>query len=104
LAHRECVQQVEGLQVHRNAVRQAGAKVLGLSCRSCRLVDLLSLNPNTRQPAALLSSSDRIPGELDRGGEEILWFAADYPDDRATPDWTGCRGLLTRKQIFGSVF
>ena len=49
LAHRERVQQVEGLQAHRNPLRQAGAKLLGLCLpgrRSC-MVDLMSLDPST---------------------------------------------------------
>ena len=48
LAHRECVQQVEGLQVHRHPLRQAGAKLLGLCLpdrRSC-MVDLMSSDPS----------------------------------------------------------
>src|SRR5207248_3097342 len=48
LAHRECVQQVEGLQAHRNAIRQARTKLpcLRLSCRRSRMVDLMSLDPS----------------------------------------------------------
>ena len=45
---RKCVQQVEGLQAHRNPLRQAGAKLSGLClpCRCSRMVDLMSLDPN----------------------------------------------------------
>ena len=53
LAHRECVQQTEGLQAHRNPIRQAGAKLLGLCLprrRSC-LVDLISLDPSSCPPS-----------------------------------------------------
>ena len=44
LAHRERVQQIEGLQTHRNPLRQAGAKLsrLCLPRRSSRMVDLMS--------------------------------------------------------------
>src|SRR5262249_3850849 len=47
LAHRERVQQVEGLQAHRNPLRQAGAKLPGLCLpRRCScMVDLMSLDP-----------------------------------------------------------
>ena len=43
-----CLQQIEGLQAYRNPVRQAGAKLprLCLSCRSSRMVDLMSLDPS----------------------------------------------------------
>src|SRR6516162_4870224 len=49
LAHRECIQQVEGLQAHRNPLRQAGAKLPGLCLpRRCScMVDLMSLDPST---------------------------------------------------------
>ena len=43
-----CVQQAEGLQAHRNPLRQAGAKLPGLCLprrRSC-MVDLMSLDPS----------------------------------------------------------
>ena len=45
---RECVQQAEGLQAHRNPLRQAGTKLLGLSLpgRRPRVVGLMSLDPN----------------------------------------------------------
>jgi hypothetical protein len=48
LAHRERVQQVEGLQAHRNPLRQAGAKLPGLCLpRRCScMVDLMSLDPS----------------------------------------------------------
>jgi transposase len=48
LAHRECLQQVEGLQAHGNALRQTGAELPGVcppSRRSC-MVDLMSLDPS----------------------------------------------------------
>src|SRR6516225_5063977 len=49
LAHRERVQQVEGLQAHRNPLRQAGAKLPGLCLpRRCScMVDLMSLDSST---------------------------------------------------------
>jgi hypothetical protein len=42
-------QQVEGLQAHRNAVRQTGQKLshIHLSRRRYRMVDLMSLDPNS---------------------------------------------------------
>jgi hypothetical protein len=46
LAHRECLQQVEGLQAHRNPLRQTRTKLSGLCLpdrRSC-MVDLMSLD------------------------------------------------------------
>ena len=48
LAHRDCVQQAEGLQAYRNALRQAGAKLPGLCLpRRCScMVDLMSLDPS----------------------------------------------------------
>src|SRR5262245_41567263 len=48
LAHRERVQEIEGLQAHRNPLRQAGAKLSGLCLpRRCScMVDLMSLDPN----------------------------------------------------------
>jgi hypothetical protein len=48
LAHRERLQQVEGLQAHRNPLRQAGSKLLGLCLPGRRLgvVDLMSPNPS----------------------------------------------------------
>jgi len=48
LAHRERFQQVEGLQAHRNPLRQAGAKLPGLCLpRRCSyMVDLMSLDPS----------------------------------------------------------
>src|SRR6516162_1344256 len=48
LAHRECIQQVEGLQAHRNPLRQAGAKLPGLCLpRRCScMVDLMGLYPS----------------------------------------------------------
>src|SRR5262245_36007894 len=48
LAHRERVQQIEGLQAHRNPLRQAGAKLSGLCLpRRCScMVDLMSLDPS----------------------------------------------------------
>src|ERR1700751_3112797 len=47
LAHRKRVQQVEGLQAHRNPLRQAGAKLssLCLPRRGSCMVDLMSLDP-----------------------------------------------------------
>ena len=42
-----CIQQAEGLQTHRNPLRQAGSKLLGLCLsrrRSC-MVDLMSSGP-----------------------------------------------------------
>jgi hypothetical protein len=50
LADRERVQQVEGLQAHRNTVRQAGPKLSGVSlpCSSPRMVDLMSLDLNAK--------------------------------------------------------
>ena len=59
LAHRECVQQAEGLPAHRNPLRQAGAKLPGLCLprrRSC-MVDLMSLDPSSglgEQPSSPL--------------------------------------------------
>jgi hypothetical protein len=44
LAHRECVQQVEGFQAHRNPLRPAGTK-LCLPRRCSCMVDLMSLDP-----------------------------------------------------------
>jgi IS5 family transposase len=52
LAHRERIQQVEGLLAHRHSIRQAGAELLGLCLprrRSCT-VDLTSLDPNLLAP------------------------------------------------------
>jgi hypothetical protein len=51
LAHRECLQQVEGLQAHRHTIRQVGSKLLGvrLSCSRPGMVDLMSLDPSTRR-------------------------------------------------------
>src|ERR1700737_1286043 len=48
LAHRKCLQQVEGLPAHRNALRPAGAKLPGfcLPRRCSCLVDLMSLDPS----------------------------------------------------------
>ena len=48
LAHRECLQQVEGLQAHRHTIRQVGSKLLGvrLSCSCPGMVDLMSLDPS----------------------------------------------------------
>jgi len=46
LAHRERVQQIEGLQSHRNLLPQAGGKLSGL-CLPRRL-DLMSLHPTSR--------------------------------------------------------
>jgi transposase len=48
LAHRECVQQAQGLQTYRDPLRQARAKLFGfrLPCRSSRMVDLMSLDPS----------------------------------------------------------
>src|ERR1700682_3633833 len=53
LAHRKCIQQVEGLQAYRNALRQAGSKLLGLclSGRSPCMVDLMS--PDPRYPNSM---------------------------------------------------
>ena len=48
LADRECVQQAERLQAHRNPLRQGGAKLSGLCLprrRPC-MVDLMSLDPS----------------------------------------------------------
>src|SRR5204862_1967475 len=50
LAHRERVQQAEGLQAHCNPLRQAGAKLPGLCLpRRCScMVDLMSLDPSSQ--------------------------------------------------------
>jgi hypothetical protein len=50
LAHRECVQQVEGLQADRNALRQNGTKLPSLCLSGCSpcMVDLMSLDPRNR--------------------------------------------------------
>ena len=45
----DCPEQIEGLQAHRNSLRQAGAKLPGLCLprrRPC-MVDLMSLHPST---------------------------------------------------------
>src|SRR4051812_5852981 len=49
LAHRERIQQVEGLQAHPHSIRQAGAKLLGfcLPCRRSCMVDPVSPDPST---------------------------------------------------------
>jgi transposase len=49
LAHRECLQRVEGLQAHRHTIRQVGPELLGvrLSCSHPGMVDLMSLDPST---------------------------------------------------------
>src|SRR3954470_19853378 len=49
LAHRERLQQVEGLPPYRNSLRQARAKLprICLPGRSPCMVDLMSLNPST---------------------------------------------------------
>ena len=49
LAHRECLQQVEGLQAHRHPIRQTGTKLsrLCLSGRCSCMVDLMSLDPSS---------------------------------------------------------
>jgi hypothetical protein len=46
MADRERLQQVEGLQAHRNALRQISAKLFGLCLprRCSRMVDLMSLD------------------------------------------------------------
>jgi len=48
LAHRECLQQIKRLPAHRNALRPAGAKLLGLclSGRSPCMVGLMSPDPS----------------------------------------------------------
>ena len=53
LAHRERVQQIEGLQAHRNPLRQAGAKLPGLCLprRRAGMVDLMSCDPSTGHAA-----------------------------------------------------
>ena len=50
-AHRERLQQVEGLPPYRNSLRQAGAKLprICLPRRSPCMVDLMSLNPSLHQ-------------------------------------------------------
>ena len=49
LAHRECLQKVEGLQAYRHALRQVGSKLPGLclSGRSPCMVDLMNPDPST---------------------------------------------------------
>src|SRR6202451_3205640 len=49
LAHRERLQQTEGLQAHCNAIRQTGTKLLVFRLSGCqpRMVDLMSLDPNS---------------------------------------------------------
>src|SRR5262245_48349948 len=68
LAHRERVQQIEGLQAHRNPLRQAGAKLSGLCLpRRCScMVDLMSLDPSSeptkaRSPAMMKRETSRSP-------------------------------------------
>jgi hypothetical protein len=48
LAHRERIQQIEGFPAHRNPLRQARAKLPGLSLprRSAGMVDLMSRDPS----------------------------------------------------------
>src|ERR1700685_2409059 len=48
LAHRERLQQTEGLQAHCNAIRQTGTKLLVFRLSGCqpRMVDLMSLDPS----------------------------------------------------------
>ncbi len=48
LTYRECLQQIEGLQAHRNALRQTGTKLprVRLPCSGPRMVDLMSLDPS----------------------------------------------------------
>src|SRR5262245_42780109 len=60
LAHRERVQQIEGLQAHRNPLRQAGAKLSGLCLpRRCScMVDLMSLDPNIATEAVVRAPAD----------------------------------------------
>ena len=49
MARRERLQQVEGLQAHRNPIRQTGTKLPGLRLfgRCTPMVDLMSLDPST---------------------------------------------------------
>jgi hypothetical protein len=52
LAHRKCLQQIKGLPAHRNALRPAGAKLLGLclSGRSPCMVGLMSPDISHLEP------------------------------------------------------
>src|SRR5262245_38390993 len=81
LAHRERVQQIEGLQAHRNPLRQAGAKLPGLCLpRRCScMVDLMSLDPNAVRSAFM----SRVRKIQRNGGFAFRKARAMYPDEFA---------------------